>query len=207
MGRGRLNYTVISGDWPNLEYIISDMSRILSQQLDEEHPLSNYVFTNGSRAFTGNQSMGSHRLTNVLDPIDNQDATTKAYVLSVVSGIIGVLRMNELKQNTATTIMLPRQLFDYGDSKTLLYEALGGNDNFDPTKLICTLTKNATQSVLTLTKSGGDNDMNLVSDGLATFEFTAGNVDTLGKLILSFTNATVGSEVIFPLSFEFFVVA
>jgi len=89
MGRGRLNYTVISGDWPNLEYIISDMSRILSQQLDEEHPLSNYVFTNGSRAFTGNQSMGSHRLTNVLDPIYDQDAVTKKYVDDIAATLVG----------------------------------------------------------------------------------------------------------------------
>lgn len=34
----------------------------------------------GSRAFTGDQSMGSHKLTNVTDPGSNQDAATKKYV-------------------------------------------------------------------------------------------------------------------------------
>ena len=75
-----LNYTVVPNDWQNLEYIISDMSRTLSRKLDDDNPMSNYILASGIRAFTGNQSMGSHKLTNVLDPTTDQDAATKKYV-------------------------------------------------------------------------------------------------------------------------------
>lgn len=109
-----------------------------------------------------------------------------------------------LTQNTATTVLIG-QLFDFADSKTLLSDALGGNTNFDPTDLVCTLTKGTVQSTLTLTKTGGTNDMNLVSGGMATIELTAADTDTEGDLILSFTNAVEGSEVIFPCEFEFVV--
>ena len=113
--------------------------------------------------------------------------------------------MRYLKQNTAVTILIG-QLFNWSDSKTLLYDALVGNDNFDPTDLVCTLTKGTTQSTLTLAKSASDNDINLVSGGMATLELTAVNTDTLGELIISFTNATAGGEVLFPCKFEFSVI-
>jgi hypothetical protein len=114
--------------------------------------------------------------------------------------------MRYLKQNTAVTVLIG-QLFNWSDSKTLLYDALGGNANFDPTALVCTLTKGTSQSSLTLAKSASDNDMNLVNGGMATLELTAGNTDTIGELIISFTNATAGGEVIFPCKFEFMVIS
>ena len=112
----------------------------------------------------------------------------------------------QLKQSTAVTKIIG-QLFDFADSKTLLSDALGGNANFDPTDLTCTLTKGITQTTLILSKSAGDNDMNLVSGGLASLELTAANTDTLGDLIISLENAVEGSEIIFPCSFKFDVVA
>jgi len=110
-----------------------------------------------------------------------------------------------LRQNTAVTILIG-QLFNWADSKTLVSDALGGNTNFDPSKLVCTLSKGSTQSTLTLTKTGGSNNMNLINGGMASLVLAAGNVDTCGDLIISITNATEGDEVVFPCKFEFTVV-
>jgi len=45
------------------------------------------IQADGGQAFTGEQSMGSNKLTNVTDPTSDQDAATKAYVDSVASGL------------------------------------------------------------------------------------------------------------------------
>lgn len=45
-----------------------------------------YVKADGTRAFTGDQSMGSHKLTNVTDPTGAQDAATKNYVDALSNG-------------------------------------------------------------------------------------------------------------------------
>jgi hypothetical protein len=43
-------------------------------------PHTQYLKTDGTRALTGNMSIGSNRLTNLADPSSAQDAATKAYV-------------------------------------------------------------------------------------------------------------------------------
>lgn len=111
-----------------------------------------------------------------------------------------------LRQNTAVTITIG-QFVDWADSKTPLYLALGGNANFDPTKLICTLTKGSSQSVLTLTKTGGINNVNLLIDSQISFELAANDTDTPGRLVLSFNNSVEGQEVILEgKTFEFMVI-
>lgn len=45
------------------------------------------ILANGTVPFSGNQSMGSNKLTSVTDPTSAQDAATKNYVDSVASGL------------------------------------------------------------------------------------------------------------------------
>jgi hypothetical protein len=54
---------------------------LLSNLTGDGHP--QYLLINGSRAMTGNLSVGSHYVTNVLDPSVGTDAATKGYVDSV----------------------------------------------------------------------------------------------------------------------------
>lgn len=46
-----------------------------------------YINKDGSVAFTGDQSMGSHKLTAVANPVDGGDAANKAYVDSRISNL------------------------------------------------------------------------------------------------------------------------
>jgi ABC-type transport system substrate-binding protein len=115
-------------------------------------------------------------------------------------------RLDELAQNEATTVLIG-PLFDWGDSKTLLFDALGGNDNFDPDTVVITLFKGTTATVLSdVAKTGGTNNINLVNAGMATLSLTAANVDTAGPLTIALTNATAGGEVLFPKISKFCVV-
>jgi hypothetical protein len=48
---------------------------------------SDFIQRDGSVAFTADQSMGTNQLTNVGDPVADQDAATRAWVLAQVAGI------------------------------------------------------------------------------------------------------------------------
>jgi hypothetical protein len=52
---------------------------------DDDH--TQYILVDGSRAFTGNIDAGSHLGVNFLDPVNDQDAATKAYVDLVAQGL------------------------------------------------------------------------------------------------------------------------
>ena len=54
---------------------------------DDDHII--YIKKDGTRAFTGEQSMGTNKLTNVTDPTADQDAATKKYVDDLGGAIYG----------------------------------------------------------------------------------------------------------------------
>jgi hypothetical protein len=94
--------------------------------------------------------------------------------------------MRYLRQNTATVIVVG-PFVDWQNGKSLLRDQA----DFVPADIVCELVKGSTSSELTLTKTGGSNDIVLTGKGLATLELTAANVDTLGHLRLSFTDKLV----------------
>ena len=63
-GTTRRLYVYINETWVALSYVDGSL----------------YIEKDGSIDFTGDQSMGTHKLTNVVDPASNQDAATKKYV-------------------------------------------------------------------------------------------------------------------------------
>jgi len=58
---------------------------LLSGLSDDDH--TQYLLVNGTRAFTGDVAMGSHKITGLADPISAQDAATKAYVDAMATGL------------------------------------------------------------------------------------------------------------------------
>ena len=54
-----------------------DLAMVSASLLDDDH--TQYILADGTRGFSGNQSMGANRLTDVADPVTNQDAATKKY--------------------------------------------------------------------------------------------------------------------------------
>lgn len=82
-----------------------------------------------------------------------------------------------LKQSTALTVILGPFLDDT-DGKT-------PETALTVTSIEVDLYKGATKSDLTITASGGNNDMAHVANGYYSLELTTGNTDTLGHLLVT----------------------
>jgi len=113
--------------------------------------------------------------------------------------------MIELRQNTAVTVNIG-PLLDWRDARTPLID----NVAFDATDLAARLIKGSTGTSLTLSKSGGDNNINLDGYGSATLTLTAANVDTCGSLQIVIINAVtegISSDLIGPVAAAFSVLS
>lgn len=108
--------------------------------------------------------------------------------------------MRFLRRNTAIDIIVGF-LIDYADGKSLLID----DGSFDPTQLTCSLVKGVSRESLTLTRTGGQNNMTLIADGNALFSLSASNTNQAGHLRLGFSNAVVGGELILPFLEDFIV--
>jgi hypothetical protein len=60
--------------------------RIKSGTVADDRLATSYVKADGSRAFTGNVSLGSNRITSLAEPSSSSDAATKAYVDGLIQG-------------------------------------------------------------------------------------------------------------------------
>ena len=64
------------------------------------------IRSDGSVAFAADQSMGSHKLTNVTDPTNPQDASTKNYTDSMTGGkVVQVVNTETGAVATGTTVI------------------------------------------------------------------------------------------------------
>lgn len=60
--------------------------RIASGTIADDRLSISYIKTDGTRAFTGNVSLGNNRITSLADPSASTDAATKAYVDGLIQG-------------------------------------------------------------------------------------------------------------------------
>ncbi len=81
--------------------------------------------------------------------------------------------MNFLKQNTACEIILG-PILDCVDGKTPV-------ETLTLSGITAAIYKGSTRTVITLTASGGDNNLTYVDDGYWKLTLTAGNLDTSGR--------------------------
>lgn len=65
------------------------------------------IRADGTIPFTGSQSMGSHYLTNLLDPVGLQDAATKNFVLTTVAGLVNFQGVKDMSTDPGMPVPAP----------------------------------------------------------------------------------------------------
>lgn len=145
--------SVLQSDVSSLQ---SDVSTLQSDVLSLQ---GNAVLKDGSVAFTGNQSMGGNKLTNLGTPTASTDAATKSYVDSAVGGSGAILADGSVpftgnqsmggNDLTNAGVVQATEL-QVGASNLPITSASGGGGGIDAqTSLLLHLDGNATDSALT----------------------------------------------------------
>ena len=60
--------------------------RIAASTITDDRLATSYIKADGSREFTGSQSMGNNKITNLAEPTSSNDAATKSYVDALIQG-------------------------------------------------------------------------------------------------------------------------
>ena len=104
--------------------------------------------------------------------------------------------MNFLRQNTACEIILcsKQPITDCVDGKTPIEVLTLAN-------ITAAIYKGTTRTVITLTASGGDNNLIHIADGYWRLSLTVGNLDTVGRFKITLRD----DDVFLAVSEEFFV--
>lgn len=77
----RLIKKALQGTFPNIKGVVTPSHQVINGLDGRTSALEdNVIKKDGSVTFTGNQSMGGHRLVSLADPVDSMNAANKRYV-------------------------------------------------------------------------------------------------------------------------------
>jgi len=102
---GSLDWSKVNKTGSSIADLATKDHDLLDGLTDDDH--TQYILVNGTRAFTGDQSMGTNKITDVVDPTNNQDAATKKYVDDqVAGGSLDTIVLSAARYFTVTNIYL-----------------------------------------------------------------------------------------------------
>ena len=179
--------------------IISD--RIAIGTVADDRLATSYTKSDGSRAFTGNQSMGGNRITSLGDPAASTDAATKAYVDGLLQGF-------DWKQSVKVATTGPGTLSSsFANGSVIDGVTLSTGDRI----LVKNQTNASENGIYVVNPTGAPtraNDANSSADvtagltvfisqgtsgGNSSWSLTTDDTVTLGTTALSFTQVAGGS--------------
>lgn len=157
---------ILEGAVSGLQVAVADLQALQSE----------YLLLDGTRAMTGILDLGNYNISNVQNPVNPQDAATKAYVDA-----------NAGEANTASNVGTGEGLFKQKVGVDLEFKSLIAGSNI-------TLSPTADSVVITALNPGGDiTDGQNLGAGEAVFDSKLGP-DLLFKTLVAGTNISLVSD-------------